>query len=251
MPENALMEDRTALTDLINKFASLVVELHRNIEERLPEAKQYLRKNMRVFQLRSKANNDDKLFLESVHEEIENASTAADLMIILNSFWSFYNHLLLSGMIRSGRFCNEDVKSNLKKYINSLDALPVTEYPPLVQSYTNEEFFHSDLLIVEVEKLNGINGDTLDDIRDSIACWLNIESRVLLLKRIRKNTNKLEYLVPKCVHFTISKDTSFPIFFQRIPVISISFRKITKNCGRTKSKPIFYIYIYFSFNKRW
>ena len=215
----SILKHTTALTDMINKFASLVVEFYRSIKERLPEAKQYLQGSVCVFQLRSKADFDSKLFVKSVLEEIENTSTAADLIIILNSFWSFYNYHLLSGMIRNLCSSNEDLNSNLMKYINSLDALPVIEYPPLVQPYTNEECFQSDLLIVEVEKLNGINGDTLNQIHSSVARWLNIEFHALLLKRIKKKTNELEYLIPKCV--TTAVLVALSLLYA--PVLSISF----------------------------
>ena len=228
-PASILNKSGTALTDTINKFASLIVELYRsiNLKERLAEVKQYLQGSVCMFE---RADHQGQ---NGVQEEIEKAQTAADLIIFLTSLWSFYNHFLLSELIH--KFCSADIKSELKKYINTLDALPVTEYPPLVQPYTNEECFHSDLLIVKVQDVNGIKGDTLNQIHDSITCWLNIESRVLLLKRIRKKTNELEYLIPtyRGVYVAISEDISFPTSFQKIPsVLSISLG------SKIKSKPI-------------
>ena len=213
---------------MINKFASLVVELYISIKEKLPEVKQYLLGSVYVFQQRT---DQGQLFQNGVQEEIERASTAADLMVILGFFWSFYNYFLLSKMIR--KFCNDDdvVRRNLDEYANSLEELSPAQYPPIVQPYTNEECFHTDLFAVEVEGLNGINGDTLSQIHSSVARWLTIESHALLLKRIRRNTNKLEYLIPKCV--TIDMTTSLSQL--DASVIRISFGKTVTACCKGKS----------------
>ena len=224
----SILKHTTALTDMINKFASLVVELYTSIKEKLPKAKQYLLGSVYVFQQRT---DQGQLFQNSVQEEIERASTAADLMVILNSFWSFYNYFLLSKMIR--KFCNDDdiVRRNLDEYVNSLEELSPAQYPPIIQPYTNEECFHTDLLTVEVEGLNGINGDTLNQIHSSVARWLTIESHALLLKRIRRKTNKLEYLIPECV------TTAVPVTLSLLnaPVLSISFGETVTICCKGKS----------------
>lgn len=234
----SILKHTTALTDMINKFASLVVELYISIKERLPEAKQYLLGSVYVFQQRT---DQGQLFQnDAIQKEIEKASTAADLMVILNSFWSFYNYFLLSKMIR--KFCidNDVVRRNLDEYVNSLEELSPARYPPIVQPYTNEEFFHTDLLIVEVEKLNCINGDTLSQIHSSVARWLTIESHALLLKRIRRITNKLEYLIPECI------TTAVPVTSSLLdaPVLSISFGKTVTICCKEKSMSDFIIIWY-------
>lgn len=231
----SILKHTTALTDMINKFASLIVDLYISIKEKLPEVKKYLLRSVYVFQQRA---DQGQLFQNgTVQEEIERASTAADLMVILNSFWSFYNHFLLSKMIR--KFCNDDavVRRNLDEYVDSLEELSPAQYPPIVQPYTNEECFHTDLLIVEVGKLNGINGDTLSQIHSSVARWLAIESHALLLKRIRRNTNKLEYLIPECVTTAVPATLSL----LDAPVLSISFGETVTICCKEKSMSDFII----------
>lgn len=234
----SILQCTTALTDMINKFASLTVELYISIKERLPEAKQYLLGSVYVFQHRT---DQGQLFKnDAVRKEIKNASTAADLMVILSSFWSFYNHFLLSKMIR--KFCNDDdvVRHNLDEYVNSLEELSPAQYPPIIQPYTNEECFHTDLLIVEVEGLNGINGDTLSQIHSSVARWLTIESHALLLKRIRRNTNKLEYLIPGCVTTAVPATLSL----LNAPVLNISFGETVTICCKGKGMSDFIIIWY-------
>lgn len=222
MPDSTFIST-TVLTDFINSFASLIVELYKSIKNKLSEAKLYLQTSIYVFQNRA----DPGQLFQGIKSEIENAETAADLMITLNSFWSFFNYFLLYKMIR--KFCSGDVITTaLSKYVNSIEEVSLGRCPPLIQPFTEGKCFHTDLLILKLRE-STINGDILYQIHRSIARWLTIESHALLLKRIKKGTNELEFLIPKCV--TVTSDMPFPPQLVDLPVLSILFQEQVIGCS--------------------
>ena len=230
MPDGTI-KSTTVLTDLINSFASLIVELYKSIKNKFSEAKRYLQTSIYVFQKRA----DQGQLFQGIESEFKNAKTSADLIINLNSFWSFFNYFLLYKMIR--KFCGDDVIATaLSKYVNSIDEVPPELYPPLIQPFTKDECFHTDMLILKLGE-STINGDILYQIHTSIARWLTIESHALLLKRIKKATNELEFLIPKCVIVTF--DMPFPPQLVELPILSISFQEQVIECSAEKSKSYF------------
>ncbi|XP_019848953.1 PREDICTED: uncharacterized protein LOC109580354 isoform X2 [Amphimedon queenslandica] len=227
LPDSTFMST-TVLTDIINSFASLIVELYKSIKNKFSEAKLYLQTSIYVFQNRA---HPGQLF-EGIESEIKNAETAADLTIALNSFWSFFNYFLLYKMIR--KFCSSDViTTTLSKYVNFIEEVPPGQYPPLIQPFTKGECFHTDLLILKLRE-STINGDILYQIHRSVARWLVIESHALLLKRIKKGTNELEFLIPKCL--AVTSDMPFPPQLLELPVLSISFQEQVIECSEKRSK---------------
>ena len=223
----------TALTDLINSFASLIVELYKSIKNKFSEAKHYLQTSIYVFQKRA----DQGQLFQGIESEIENAETLADLMITLNSFWSFFNYFILAKMIR--KFCsNEVIETNLSSYVNSIEEVSPELYPPLIQPFTKDECFHTDLLILKL-KASIVNGNIIYEIHLSVARWLTIESHALLLKKMKKGTNELEFLIPKCV--IVTSGMQFPHQLAE-SVLSISFQEKVIECCAKKSKAYFLKY---------
>lgn len=216
---------------MIRKFASLIIEFYRSIKDLddLDQVKKYL-VDIDVFKVRKASH---KKLLQNVKNEVMKASTAFNLVLILKSYWSFCNHFLLGRMIR--KFVSEAAKEKLTQYVISLEALPIAELPSLIQPIANTDSYHSQLLILKMKKnILNISGESLGEIHESVATLLDIVSYALLLKRISKGSNGLEYLIPNCVTFTI--DTLDLTTLQDAQVHSISFGGTSRNCCKGKSK---------------
>lgn len=135
----------TPLTIVDKMFASLVVEIISSIkssEVKLEMLKQF------IFELQtqnSKAKSQQP-FLKPIISEIEGASTAKDLIFVLNEYWSFFNYELLEYILN--HIGNKDAKKKLHLYLECLKALRVAELPVLLHPVNEVKGFCPDVVHV-------------------------------------------------------------------------------------------------------
>ena len=211
-------------------FASLIVELYKCIKENnieLQRVKEFL------FHLNSRRLRitEDKPLLHKAISQVEKLFTLSDLFLFLNQFWSFYNFKLLEKLFI--KFDSYRAKPQLKEYILSLEALKVVEMPPLIQPFYNIDSYQSDLLELRLcpNSLCGLSVGDLLQIHGRVATVLSIEHYALLLKEVKIDEDKLEYLVPECVQFDPDMMASLPLSSLREEkIIGISFQDFNSDC---------------------
>ena len=211
-------------------FASLIVELYKCIKNNsieLQRVKEFL------LQLNSRRLRitEDKPLLHKAISQIEKVFTLPDLFLFLNQFWSFYNFKLLEKLFI--KFDNYKGKAHLKEYILSFEALKIVEMPPLIQPFYNVDSYQSDLLELRLcpNSLHGLSAGDLLQIHGRVATVLSIEHYALLLKEVKIDDDKLEYLVPECVQFDPEMMASLPLSSLREEkIIGISFKSFNSDC---------------------
>ena len=211
-------------------FASVIVELYKCMKENnieLQRVKEFL---LHLNSQRLTAS-DDKPLLHNVVTQVEKISTSADLLLFLNQFWSFYNYKLLERL-----FKNIDInkaEACLKEYIFTLEALQVVEMPPLIQPFFNGDSYHFDLLELHLlsNSLQDLFAEELLLIHVRVATVLGIEIYALLLKEIKIDEDKLKYLVPVSVQFSLDMMASLPwSSLREEKIIGMSFKGFNSYC---------------------
>lgn len=221
LPNSQKSNNSTRLTEVIKMFASLIVEVYRSINEsenNLKRVKDFLCK-LKIFKCRS-ANNE--FLLHHILDEIKSAQSAFDLILLLMPYWSCYNYKLLDKLIHT--IGSEKVKEKLRCFVLSLKALKMFELPPLIQPVTNECAYHSELLVVEVQcDFTKDSFEELWQIQEHIATLLENENYSLLLKRIRKDSSRLEYFIPNVLNVNLKQFSQSIPSLQELGIVGISF----------------------------
>ena len=219
MPISQDITNSTKLTEVINMFASLVVDVYHSMnesEDKLMKAKKFL-SELNVLKLRS---SKSELLLHDILDKIKAAQSAVELVLLLTPYWSFYNHQLLTKLIR--QICYQDTK--FTTFVNLLETLRVCELPPLIQPVASENAYHSELLVVEIQcDFTKTFIEELFQIQNCLCMPFEIEIHSLLLKRIQKGTNKLEFLVPKVVDVKLEMLSRYVSSLRDEKIKNISF----------------------------
>lgn len=179
------------MTKIDRMFASLIVELVRSLtkETDLSTIRMFVAEL--VPQRSAKQTGE---FIPIFRDVDISQLNLRDLMLLLNEYWSFFNCSLLEKLIK--KFGSQEAKADLKLYVTYLQELLLSEIPVLLHHRPTVKGFSLDTLIVTTKPIfSSLTVDDLLQVRDSIARILRIERFALLLRRIKKDENQLEFLV--------------------------------------------------------
>ena len=207
-------------------FASLVVEIISSIkssEVKLEMLKQF------IFELQtqnSKAKSQQPFF-KSIISEIEGASTAKDLIFVLNEYWSFFNYELLEYMLN--HFGNKDAKKKLHLYLECLKALRVAELPVLLHPVNEVNGFCPDVVHVITKPivLQCARTAHLLHIHKTLANIFQLETYAILLRQIHRNSCQLDFLIAQGAEEYIPKITNLELSsLSKAGVVQIGINEI-------------------------
>ena len=219
----------TPLTIVDKMFASLVVEIISSIkssEVKLEMLKQF------IFELQtqnSKAKSRQQPFLKPIISEIEGASTAKDLIFVLNEYWSFFNYELLEYMLN--HIGNKDAKKKLHLYLECLKALRVAELPVLLHPVNEVKGFCPDVVHVITKPIFLQCARTADllQIHKTLANILQLEVYAILLRQIHKNSCQLDFLIAQGAEEYIPKITNLGLSsLSKVGVVQIGINDINR-----------------------
>ena len=215
------------MTGIDRKFASLIVGFVKFITLNgitFQDVKSFIADDLVAKQL----TGQEIVLSLPLFTNIKEKSTLRDLMLHLNKYWSFFNFALLEKLIK--KFMRDD-NAELKQYISNLEELSVIELPVLVHPHNHVEGFSSDTLSVTmVPEFSSFSCEKLRIIHSRIAGIFRIECFALLLKEIKQNENKLEFIVAETAYIDVQKLTDLDLHsFEELYIDAIEFQGVKRS----------------------
>lgn len=219
------------MTKIDTMFASLIIQFIKSLFSQgidCGDLKLFLSEDL-VLQ---RSNETSLRYLPLLHSNLmKDISTIKDLMLLLNSYWSFFNYSLLEKLIK--RFGGQKIKDDiLKNYVTQLQELSMSEIPVILHHLPRVEGFCKDHLIVTMapEFFTSPSVDDLLLIHDGVARVLRIERFGLLLRHINTVKHQVNFLIANTSKENLLEFSQLDMSsLKEIKIVSIEFQGTVRN----------------------